>query len=455
MCFSNTLLILFLIISNLILYITCQVSESTKKDICSLEKMCEECILCTDYSKCSFTNIFCFQNNTGQYKRDEKLQNNLNSYFKQKSEMNNFCNSRDIILDTSQKSFDIFESPYNTNNNDLSQDYHCNYYIENIHYLNHNTDTAKINFEIKKINNGAATIKFLLFFIYKSKSGLHFFHFNDTELRNASFSKVLDQIRELEILIDFFSVETSESSSENLVLSILTDNPSERLRIIYISIIVVLCFFLLVIIFLIILYFFLRKKIELEQERRIKEEEEENIKKKKIVEDFINKGIQSQVYNEKVNINNCDSCTICCDNFIIGQSEVYITPCSHIFHIDCIKKWFSEKIDNPICPNCNFQFMEYIKNPVKINIEKKGKIKIISNNEQNIENNNTSGKNVNIDLNQEQIRDNGDDIPSSEQLRINQKNKEGKEEIEKSIHLADDEENGGNNENINNNNFID
>ena len=265
-----------------------------------------------------------------------------------------------------------------------------------------------------------------MLFIYKTSKNLHFFHFTDEELRNSSFSKIIDQISDFEILLDFFSVDASESIEENLVLSISTDNPSKRLRIIYIAIIALLCFFILVIIILIFLYFFLKKKMKLEQERRIKEEQQKILAKKKLVQDFIKNDLKSQLFSEKTNFNDCETCTICCDNFIIGQSEVSITPCSHVFHHECIKKWVLEKIDNPICPNCNYHFMDYIKNPVKINIKKKenSKIKKDENNGNKIT---VEDKNDDIIMNNEEIINNGGDndgdLPSSEQLRINNKAK--------------------------------
>ena len=446
MFLSNTeliVLIILLIISFLISYINCQESDDIKYELCSLDTNCVECSFCEDYSQCNFYNIFCYQNKSGQFKRDEKLQYNLSIYYKKNNEINNFCNSRNISLDTLKKTFNIFESI----NKDLTKSYHCDYYINNIYYFDHSTDSAKINFEIKNINTGNSKIKFFLLFIYKTSKNLHFFHFTDEELRNSSFSKIIDQISDFEILLDFFSVDASESIEENLVLSISTDNPSKRLRIIYIAIIALLCFFILVIIILIFLYFFLKKKMKLEQERRIKEEQQKILAKKKLVQDFIKNDLKSQLFSEKTNFNDCETCTICCDNFIIGQSEVSITPCAHVFHHECIKKWVLEKIDNPICPNCNFHFMDYIKNPVKINIKKKenSKIKKDENNGNKIT---IEDKNDDIIMNNEEIINNGGDndgdLPSSEQLRINNKSKIINNESDKSIHINEDGESDNN-----------
>ena len=284
--------------------------------------------------------------------------------------------------------------------------------------MEHNTDQAKINFEVK--NSEKSQIKFFIMFIYKSGNSWRFFRYNDTQLRNSSFTRVLDKISEFQILLDFFSIDTTEEINEYLVLSISTDNPSEKMKVIYIIIIVILCFFILLVIGLVILYFCLKRKMILEQERRVREEEEKNNEQKRLVEDFLKNDLKKEIFSERININDCDSCTICCENFIAGQSEVSITPCLHVFHYDCIYKWIKEKINNPCCPNCNFQFTEYMKNPVKIEVKRKenSSDNLISkvNNEGDI-----NKKNVNIGIGNEIIENNNIDLPNSEQLRIQNK----------------------------------
>ena len=57
--------------------------------------------------------------------------------------------------------------------------------------------------------------------------------------------------------LDFFSLDTTEEINEYLSLSISTDNPSEKMKVIYIVIIVILCFFAFLVIALVILYYYL------------------------------------------------------------------------------------------------------------------------------------------------------------------------------------------------------
>ena len=158
----------------LLSHIKSQESDETKEKItCSLNAICDDCNFCKDYSNCNYSNIFCFQNNTGDYNRNDELQKNLSIYYKNDVDINNFCNSRSIEINSAEKSFNIFESPSNVLNNVLTKSFHCEYYVINKYYLNHKTDQAQINFEIK--NPEKSQISFFLIFIYKSGGSWRFF----------------------------------------------------------------------------------------------------------------------------------------------------------------------------------------------------------------------------------------------------------------------------------------
>ena len=448
MLFINLLLILIL----LSFINSDETPEPEEKIYCSLNAGCDDCEYCTDYSTCNYSNIFCYQNSSKDYNRNEQLQNDLGAYFKRDSNMQNFCNSRSISLNSPEDSFNLFELPSNPNNVISSKSYHCEYFINNKYYFRHDTDQAKITLEISKKNSGNLGISFFLLFIYQSDGYWRFFRFTDDQLRSASFSRVLDQISEIEILIDFYGIDTPGQISESLVMSITTDNPSENMRVIYIVIIVILCVFVLVVIALFVIYYCLKKKMRAEEERRIIEEQEKNEKDKKLVEEFMKSELSSQVFSEKININDCDSCTICCENFIVGESQVSITPCSHVFHHDCITKWVNEKINNPHCPNCNFQFLEYIKNPDKVKIHKKEKLNDENNKENKRESENL--KITNVYLNNEGIMNHNNNTILSENLRINPPRIEENNEDEKSININNEDNEESNNKNNHENNNI-
>lgn len=69
---------------------------------------------------------------------------------------------------------------------------------------------------------------------------------------------------------------------------------------------------------------------------------------------------------DKINNNNTQ-CTICISNFINNRSKICITPCNHSFHYKCLSKWLIKNINNPKCPNCNYDFSQhFIKNEFSI-----------------------------------------------------------------------------------------
>ena len=90
---------MYLLILILILYINTQ--EPEEKISCSLNTICDDCQFCEDYSNCNFFNIFCYQNNSGDYMRNEELQNNLSLYYKN---------------DKGEETFDPYFLKFNSNN---------------------------------------------------------------------------------------------------------------------------------------------------------------------------------------------------------------------------------------------------------------------------------------------------------------------------------------------------
>ena len=400
--------------------------ELEEKPFCSLYDECDKCILCNEYDNCNFYNILCYQKQSADYKRNDELKNNLSVYYNNDIDIINFCHSRNITLNSDMNTFTIFESPLVQ----LKKSYHCNYYITNDFYSKHDSYKAKINFEIKKRNSNKNIennkINFFLIFLYKSGGKWRFYHFDSEEIRNSIFTKELEQITDCEILLDFFSSENNNSNiNENLILSISIENSSINLKKIYIAIIIVLIIILLLIIITIIAFFIFRKKLLLNQQRQIREAKAKLEKHKKLIEKFKKYELKPIIFNEKINFNNCDTCSICYEKFILGKSEISITPCSHIFHHKCIIKWVNEKSENPNCPNCNFKFIEYMENPIKKIQLKRKKL--------NYDENKTNAINIKntLNLDEDKKRNLSDDLPSSEYLRIKMLPKSSKNHIEK------------------------
>jgi len=383
----------------------------TTKDICNIKLNCSDCEECVEFTKCNFDNIFCVEKTT--YQTFTNVHNNLTELYKKDKDITSFCNSRSITLESTEDSFTIFESKSSTLSGLLTKLYNCEFFISNKYYYNHDTDQATLNIKINSKSGYVpddSKIKFDILLIYNLLGQYYLKTYSDESIRQNQFSKILDKLSEIEIFINFHNNNT-ENVLESLQIDITTDNPSEKIKIIYIVIIIILAFFILVIIGLIIIYYLLKRKVIRDRERIIMEEEKKKNEKKQLTEKFLKNELTSQIFSDKINLNDCDMCTICCDKFVIGESQVSVTPCSHVFHHECIEKWIKEKITNPHCPNCKFSFLEYMENQNEIKDDKKETL--------NINNKKIKSDLPTHDKNQKSQEDN---FPLSEQLRINSLN---------------------------------
>ena len=445
-------------ILNLKLLILLIISSFVKCQICELEANCSECEHCIDYSKCNFDNIFCKKDNN-YYEILDDVYSNLTEYNKNDQDINSFCNSRSISLDKLQKSFTIFESSPNILSGSLSKLYSCEYIIKNEYYLDHESDQAKLFIDInQRRKNPEISFDIIFLLFYASKSVIQYENISDEKIRRSIYNRFLDGLSEIRIFINFKNTNL-ENVKESLIIRIETYNPSEKVRIIYLAIIIILGIFILAIVILVVVYCFLKRKMIRERERNMHEEEEKKEEKKKLIQNFLKNELKSQIFNEQINLNDNDMCTICCDKFIIGESEVSVTPCFHVFHHECIKKWVEEKITNPICPNCKFSFLEYMENPTKIQIIRSQNSNIIK--DKNINTDNRSEEINNQDKNtimegsdNKKVKEN--EPPLSEQMRINslsirndnnndnfENNNNNDNNMEISVHISDE----GNNNN--------
>ena len=154
---------------------------------------------------------------------------------------------------------------------------------------------------------------------------------------------------------------------------------------------------------------------DINSENDYHEERMENLRRKYgnrvLIKCLLKKQIETIEYTKKLEETYGDKCTICMDGFEIG-SNIYKTPCEHIFHIKCFDKYLNgiNKKDKLICPNCNQNLLinkKFLKLRAKkieiqnqriINKEDNGKEIIINNSESD------EGKNHN-EINKEKEKD--------------------------------------------------
>ena len=154
---------------------------------------------------------------------------------------------------------------------------------------------------------------------------------------------------------------------------------------------------------------------DINSENDYHEERMENLRRKYgnrvLIKCLLKKQIETIEYTKKLEETYGDKCTICMDGFEIG-SNIYKTPCEHIFHIKCFDKYLNgiNKKDKLICPNCNQNLLinkKFLKLRAKkieiqnqriINKEDNGKEIVINNSESD------EGKNDNK-MNEEKEKD--------------------------------------------------
>ena len=148
------------------------------------------------------------------------------------------------------------------------------------------------------------------------------------------------------------------SSGYNLTTTKNTNIEGNKYEEIYIAYLV-LCYILAVIISLFLIYFIykylLKMKLFLKEYFSNQSRVSNEIIAPTIQEinDFFKNSITPEIENKS----SMDSCSICMEDldYENGDEELYILPCNHIFHKNCIKTFILHNAKNNLhlnCPNC-------------------------------------------------------------------------------------------------------
>ena len=374
-----------LLILNIILFN--KIIKTFQEEICSVKTNCENCNKCeVSENSCKYGNLFCQNSNSYFFFSD--LKSSYINYFLQNIENQNICGDKDIYLSEidSYKIIKIGKSNYNYL---LNNELHCFYQIKNL--FNYEYDIY-ISFSVVSSNNNLNNNKLSLS-IYLIFENFLNNYYSDLNIRNTNKIIKLNGLNEFYIMLDVNKINNNEEElEENLIINIYAelkhrfnnhnnlppnkDKESSKRKNYKIYYVITGGLISLFILAIIIIKNCLKRKLyrNRDNERNNLENDEkidylQQIENRKKIEYLFNTKLYPKKYTN-INGDNEDSCSICLDNFIEEKNLISLTPCGHIFHYQCLKKWAEEKKEQFKCPNCNFDFLKE-NEPITLKVQKK------------------------------------------------------------------------------------
>ena len=370
---TNTFFILIIFLSSILF--------SFKGDVnitCSFNIDCNDCDFCGEeseiYTNCNYDNIFCKEDN--QHFFSPRLKNEYDKFFRKDEEIDKLCGNEDIEYILKKEPITFLE--INKNNYPKGKYIHCLYTFNNLE--KYKKYAPSIIFQInKKDNNKKSDMIFNIIIEHtnRDEEKIQKLITNNNLTENNIFEDSLTDTEELLIFIDILNI--NYEGEENLILKYQINKNKYLLNlsshILYAS---------LILIFLIILFVLIMKLCfpeckkssttdpNYEQARNLahprlsRDENMENIiinrnemspEIKKKIKYLSEKVLKNEIYSKNFEKYG-STCTICLENFIDEKSQISITPCEHIFHMECIKKWIQSNGFKPYCPNCKHKFIK-------------------------------------------------------------------------------------------------
>ena len=264
-----------------------------------------------------------------------------------------------INLDTLKKSFDIIKINNKDNENLKKIHFYC--LIKNSKYFHNKKNSAFLSIEYNlqnniKEDNSTKNILFYIIFENTETDDTLILNGDDEKIRNIKWKQKINEYNKITILLEFLNNNIFKDDDDSFEIEIETNNMSITRRKYIILIISILLTTLILIIVPIIIYNYIKKK-KLNENINRELEEENNKKEEKFQLALKNILIQTELSSKNI-IKNYPQCAICLQPFIL-KCSICISPCKHIFHYECLKKFAETKkndISNLKCPLCNYVF---------------------------------------------------------------------------------------------------
>ena len=338
-------------------------NESPK--FCDIEAYCYNCTFCEINSQdndneCSFKNLFCLQKRLNELFFNETFLPHYNSFFQNNTDDSKIYVEEIINLTTLIKSFDIIKITHKANQN--INEFHFFCLISNSKYFNNKKDSAFLSVEYNlqnNINKNNLSKNILFYVIFKNTktNGYLILNGDDEKIRNLKWKQGINGYDKIIILLEFYNKNIFENDEDSFEIEIETKNMSIIKRKNIIRIIGTLIIFFILTIFITRTYSCIKKK-KINRELKRVLEIERNKKEELFQKIFTNVLIKTELSSRNI-IKDCPQCPICLQTFLL-KCSICITPCKHVFHYECLKKFAETKMDDKStlkCPLCNFVFL--------------------------------------------------------------------------------------------------
>ena len=395
--------------------------------------ICEECLIeSNDFSQCKYKDLYCVLT------KEKNIYSQCKSLFsrdlRKNMDNNILCGEKNIIFATNNYTKTIFQlKEENLNNFNDIELLHCDYDLK-INNINASS-TNKINITIfyEKANSNNQNDFNFFFFLLKN----NIFNADNLITKEIFFSSsksiTLEYFQNISLYLDISIPKNSAIPKFSINIDYINYDNEEGEEIemakedmypLYLTLYIAIP--LLVLLIALIIYLCCKKQdtgllggeirvmgfVNLDNE--IQENNNSNkSKSQKIIENkkklmiLFKTILRAQEYTNSHNKIDCPKCTICYEDFEIYNSVVSITPCQHIFHYRCLHNWLNKNaVNNPKCPNCNFDLMSVdinqLRQKMHNNLSKKENStneNLISNS--NLKNSSNNSNNNSINLNRQ------------------------------------------------------